>query len=448
MVNITKEKVLSGISFIKTDIWRIRAKDLSFVKAFSIRMIRIAILVIRGINKDQVMLRASSLTFYSALSIVPLLAMAFGISTGFGLDQLLEQQLMENFPGQEAVMTKLTEMARVMLANTRGSLIAGIGVALLFWTVIRVLANIEGSFNNIWEVKKGRTLDRQCIDYLAVMLIGPILIVVSSSLNVFISTQVTSITREIGMLDMMGPFISFFLKRLPFCLIWVLFTILYIFMPNTKVKFMSGVTAGMVAGAIYQLNQWGYIRFQIGVGSYNAIYGSFAALPLFLIWLQLSWIIVLTGAKVSVLIQNIDIYEFAPDCECISPTFKNLTALYITRLVVKEFKEGRGPIGPSQISAILDMPRSLVNRVVEELVSSGILYEIRLSDKTVPVYQPARAIDDLTVYYVLNALDRNGAEDKDIPIESTATLQQLSDILESFKKQAEASPNNKKLKNL
>ena len=298
-IRVVRSKITN---FIKTDIWRIRVRNLPRRKSFFIKQLRILLLAIRGFHGDKCPLQASALTFYSILSVVPVVAMAFGVAKGFGFQKLLEKQLLEKFPGQEEVMMQVVNFALSLLENTKGGMIAGIGVAVLLWTVIKVLSNIERSFNTIWEIKKSRTFGRKFSDYLSIMLISPILVIMSSSVTVFITTQVTLITEKIALLGIFSSLIFFILKLLPYCLVWILFTFIYILMPNTKVNFSSGFIAGVFAGTIFQLAQWAYIYFQVGVAKYNAIYGSFAALPLFLVWLQLSWLIVLLGAEISFLI--------------------------------------------------------------------------------------------------------------------------------------------------
>jgi len=434
------------IRFLKTDIWRIRSKDISRSKSFLIKQLRIVLLALRGFDEDKCQLRASALTFYSLLSIVPVAAMAFGIAKGFGLEKLLERQLLEKLPGQEEILLNIVNFARSLLNNTKGGVVAGIGVVVLFWTVIKVLGNIERSFNDIWGIKTQRVLGRRFSDYLSVVLICPFLFIMSSSATVFITTQIVMLTEKFSFLGVFSSMIFFVLKLLPYCMVWILFTFIYIFMPNTKVNFTSGLLAGIVAGSIYEIVQWAYIAFQVGVARYNAIYGSFAALPLFLVWLQLSWLIVLFGAEISFAHQNVDLYEFEPDSLRVSFSFKKLLSLRIAHLLVTNFTEGKKPLTESQISQDLEIPIRLVRQILYELVECGIVCEVKTPEYKKSAYQPARNIDSLTITYIINALEKRGLDN--IPVVQTQELKVLSDSLITFGHLIEKSAHNKLLKDI
>jgi len=439
-LSVIKSKITE---FFKTGVWRIRLKDLPRKKAFAIKQLRIILLTIRGFSDDKCPLRASALTFYSLLSVVPVAAMAFGIAKGFGFAKRLEKQLYENFSAQEEVLTQVITFANSLLENTKGGVIAGIGIAILFLSVIKVLSHIESSLNAIWEIEESRSFGRKISDYLSIMLICPILIIMSSSVTVFITTQITHITEKVALLGMFSPIIFFMLKMLPYGLIWILFITIYIFMPNTRVDFSAGIIAGVIAGTIFQIAQWTYINFQVIVAKYNAIYGSFAALPLFLIWLQISWLVVLFGAEISFAYQNVDTYEFETDTRRISPAFKKLLALQITHLLVNNFSKGEKPLTANQISQALEMPVRLVRQILNELVESGIFSSTKSNIDKDPAYQPARDINLFTVKYIIEALEHRGSND--IPVAQTSKLQALSETLETFGDEIEKSPANRLL---
>jgi len=440
------ELISKFFNFIRIDIWRIRLADLPFGKSFLIKQLRIILLAFRGYNEDRCILRASSLTFYTLLSIVPVAAMFFGVAKGFGFEKRLESQLFERFPGQEEVLSQVIRFSSSLLEQTRGGLIAGIGMVVLFWSVLKVLGHIEMALNDIWEIKESRSWGRKFSDYLSIMLISPILVLMSGSVTVFITTQVTEITQKVALLGIFSPLISFSLKLMPYVLIWILFTILYIIMPNTKVTFKAGFLGGVIAGTLYQIAQGAYISFQIGAAKYNAIYGSFAALPLFLMWLQISWWIVLFGAELSFANQNVDTYEYEPDSLKVSAGFKKLLTLQIIHLLIKRFANGDKPLTDIQISGQLKMPIRLVHSILFDLVASDLVSEIRTEADKEFAYQPARDIHKMNIQYVLEALDHKGTED--IPVAKTEDHQALFDALKDFSEAMAESPANKLLKDI
>jgi len=434
------------VSFVKTDIWRMRLKDHSPGKSFLIRLVRIVVLALRGFDENKCMFRASALTYYTLLSIVPVIALMFGIAKGFGLQKQVETLLLAKMEGQQEVVTRIIDFANSLLANTSGGFIAGVGVAFLFWTIIRVLSNIERSFNDIWGVVKPRSFARKFGDYLSIILVCPILLAIAGSATVFVSSQIRLIVEKVPLLQNLGPLFWMLFKLLPYCTIWVAFTFIFIFMPNTRVKFKSALIGSIVAGTIFQLVQWIYINFQIGVARYGAIYGSFAALPLFLIWLQTSWLVVLFGAEVSFAHQNVETYEFEPDCLSVSRSFKTLLSLLVTQRLVHRFCDGEKPSDASGLSHELDIPVRLVRQILYELSESGVASEVRKGEDKELAYQPAIDLDKVTVKFVIDHLERRGTSD--IPVAKSNELDKLSDSLRQFGQIIEKSPANVLLKSL
>ena len=321
------------VDFLKKDIWRISFNDMPKYKIIIVKQLRVLLLAFRGYDEDKVSLRSSALTFYSMLSVVPVAAMAFGISKMVGIDKHLTRSLNDQFTGQQEVLEWIIKFANSFLENTKGGLIAGIGAIILFWSVMKVFANIESSFNAIWQIRKGRTWFRKFSDYISMLIVAPILLVSSSSATVFLTTALKDLVAEVSFLSMIGPVIFMFVRLIPYVLIWFLLTMVFMVMPNTKVNFKSAFIAGVISGTAFVLVQWIYIHFQVGVSKYNAIYGSFAALPLFLIWMQMSWLIILFGAEISFAVQNVEKYEFEPDSQNLSSYSLRVITLMITHLL-------------------------------------------------------------------------------------------------------------------
>jgi membrane protein len=434
------------LNFIQTDIWRMRLRDHSRGKSLLIRFLRVVVLAIRGFNENKCKFRASALTFFSLLSIVPVIALMFGIAKGFGLQERVAAQILEKMRGQEEVANKVIAFSNSLLDKTSGGVIAGVGVIFLFWTIISLLSNIEGSFNDIWGVVKPRTFGRKVSDYLVTMLVCPILLAVAGGATIFLSGQIQTLTEKFPMLNNFGPAFWLVMKLLPYLTIWISFTFIFIFMPNTKVIFVSGLIAGIVAGTLFQLVQWGYVNCQVQLTAKYAIYGSFAALPLFLLWLQFSWFIILFGAEVSFAHQNVETYEFEPDCLSASHSFKTLLSVLITQRLVRRFCDGEKPIDASDLSHELEIPVRLVRQLLYDLSESGIISEVRKGEDKELAYQPATDVDKLTVKFIIDRLEQRGTSS--IPVLRSVEMDKLSDCLRQFDATIEKSPANILLKNL
>ncbi len=428
--------------FTLEDLWRIPLHQKSKSRSFLIRQLRIIILAIKGFMEDRVSMRASSLTFYTLLSVVPIVAMAFGVAKGFGFQNTMENFIIKNFKGQEEVMNYVISLSYSILEDVQGGLLAGIGLIMLIWSVMQVLNNIESSFNAIWQIKKPRPFFRKLSDYLSIMLIGPLLIIVSSSVMVYISTQVQSVT----LFHAFSPLFQVFLRFVPYALIWLLFTLIYIILPNTRVNFKYALIAGILAGTGFQVVQWAYIHFQIGVSKYSALYGTFAALPLFLIWLQLSWLIVLLGAEISFAYQNVEKYELEAESLHISPHNKRILALLIVHHIIRNFEEGGEPDTSTGIGQKLKIPLRLVRDILFDLTKAGVLNETVTESPKEKGYQPAIDIGVIDIQFVTTKLDALGTDQ--VMVSESKIFAKLSQISDQMYETLKASPTNVLLKDI
>jgi membrane protein len=434
------------LNFVQTDIWRMRLRDHSRGKSLFIRFLRIVILAVRGFNENKCKFRASALTFFSLLSIVPVIALMFGIAKGFNLQDRVAAQILEKMKGQEEVANRIIAFSNSLLDKTSGGVIAGVGVIFLFWTIISLLSNIENSFNDIWGVVKPRTFGRKFSDYLVTMLVCPILLAVAGGVTIFLSGQIETITEKIPLLKTFGPMFWVILKLLPYVTLWVAFTFIFVSMPNTKVKLLSGLIAGIVAGTLFQLVQWGYVNCQVQLTAKYAVYGSFAALPLFLLWLQFSWFIILFGAEVSFAHQNVETYEFEPDCLSASNSFKMLLSLFITQRLIRKFCDGEKPSDATSLSRELEIPVRLIRQLLYDLSESGVISEARKGEDKELAYQPATDVDKMTVKFVIDRLMQRGTSS--IPVLQSAEMDKLSGCLRQLGEVVEKSPVNVLLKNV
>ncbi len=412
------------IHYLTVGIWRIPSATLSGRKLFVLQQLRVVVLAVKGFHRDQCMLRASALTLYTLISVVPVVAMAFGIAKGFGFQERLRVMLLEKFVEQQEVVTRIVDYAENMLANTSGGLVAGVGAAILFFTVVKLFSNIEKSFNDVWGIPKGRSWFRRFTDYLSMMLILPMLLVVAAAATALVTSKVEAFMERVALLGPAAWLVLLALRLLPYMLMWLLLLILYVYMPNTKVHLRSGILAAIVAGTIYQLIQWAYFTFQVGVTKYSSIYGGFAALPLFIIWVQVSWVVVLLGAEIAFAHQNVATYEFEPDCLKASSATRQRVALAVMHHQVKDFVEGKKPETAEEIANALQTPFRLVSEMCFELTEAGLLVETRRPDPRQSGYLPARDVNTITVASVLEALDARGSDD--IPLVDSQATRQLA----------------------
>lgn len=395
-------------NFINEDIWLLHEQKLPPFKAAIIKSLKIIILSVQGFSRDLCPLRASALTLYSILSIVPVIAMLFGIAKGFGFENMLEERLIDQLPDQQTMVLQLISFAQNLLDNTKGGVVAGIGVVVLFWTIINVIGNIEESFNYIWKIGKGRSISRKFSDYLSLMLLAPVVLIASSSITVFLKTKITWLITVIQLPEFGTWLVIKALGLSPLVLMIGLFAFTFIFMPNHKINYRAGVIAAVVAGAMYHLSQWVYLSLQIGASNYNAIYGSFAALPLFVVWLQIGWMIVLFGCEMAFFLQNYETYRNNNRFSDLSFSLKKVIALQITHLIIKNFIQLNNPFSANEIAAKLVIPIAIIQPVLLNLMACHIIVEFKNQDEDDEVYQPAVDINILTIAYVINALELSG----------------------------------------
>ncbi len=430
-------------------ILEIRIQNVSPIKALFLRVLRVLILSLKGFLKRDDQKTASVLTYYSILNVVPIVGVAFAIAKGFGLEKLIQAEILQI--AQKAnwgsdITTQILSFSRSALDQAKGGVIAGVGVIILFWTVISIFGKIEASLNTIWDVKRPRTLARKFTDYLTMMILAPILLIISSSVTVLVGSQVKAVVTKIAFLGPLGTFILLILNLLPYASMWLLLTILYAVMPNTRIPFRSALAGGIVAGTLFQIIQWIYIRFQIGVAGYNAIYGSLAALPLFLAWVQISWMVVLFGAEAAHATSHYETYGFHPDYVRLSGASIKILFVRIVHLLIRRFSQGSPALSADQIAHNLEIPAVLVRELLSRMIDVGLVVETVGGRSNRTTYQPARSIDDLTIHAVLDAFENEGH--LEVPAQPSEEAQKILRSLNEISESVRNSPANLRLKEI
>ncbi|MFO7911450.1 MAG: YhjD/YihY/BrkB family envelope integrity protein [Desulfotignum sp.] len=394
--------------------------------------------------RDRCSLQASALTLYTLLSIVPVMAMAFGIAKGFGFQKYLETRILSLFAGQEQVIQNVLTFSMNLLERTKGGLMAVLGIIFLMYALIKLMGHMEDTFNRIWRVQGNRYIIRKITDYITIFMAAGLLVIFSGSATIFITGYLEKFIAALDFSAGLSWLISFGLNIFPFVSVWAVFSFFYMFVPNKNVNVRAALAGGIIAGTIFQLAQIAYVQFQLGVSTYNAIYGSFAAIPLFLLWLKTSWTIMLFGAEISFVWENFDILQTDdPAYDHISIRIKKMIILRTAVFCVKKFAQGRVPVTSAGVAAHLNLSVNLVTVFMEKLVRCGILFAV---SAPVPGYTLARDIECLTVMDVVTAFEHLGEDD--LYMGETLEMAALEQSLEKFAEAARHSSGERFLKDI
>ena len=402
---MNKSRINSWLQFLTDGIWRVTEDEVTPLQQRLYACIKVVSLSIKQFDVDRITERASALTYSTLLSIIPILAILFAIARGFGFDSLVESQFRSGVASQQAEL--IISWINSYLEHAQSGIFIGVGLVVLLWTVLILTDTIERSFNAIWQVKRPRSVMRKITDYFSMILLLPILIVVSSGLGIFMSTYIKDMENYV----VLAPIVKFLVRLIPYVLTWSMFTALFIFIPNTKVKFSHAWLPGIIAGSAFQAFQYFYINSQIWVSSYNAIYGSFAAIPMFLLWTQISWTICLLGAEMCYISQNLSSFNFGKETANISRRYHDFFCTIILSSICKRFAVGASAYTAEELSKEHKIPIRLTKKLLYELQDMKLILETSHDYKSDEIrYTPALDINVLTVGMLLSRLDSTGSE--------------------------------------
>ena len=398
--------------FCLETIWSIRLNSLSLPKAILLKVCRIVVLTIRFFLQNRCALHAASLTYYTLLAIVPVLALMFGIARGYGFDGILRKKLVAMLHGNPDLAEKFLEFTESAISNAGGGVITGVGVLFLIWTAVKLLASIEKSFNGIWGVQRGRSWSRKFCDYLTSLVICPFLMVVMATTSDMMTDSMKNFVSTLSHAEFWLGSVDLIMGCLHLVSIWFIFYFIYAFVPNTKVSFKAAFIAGILAGTAYSLLQSLYVYAQMSLSSYNVVYGSFAAVPFLLILMNLGWTLTIFGAQLAFAIQNVNQYELEPGSGIrpLSPRRQKICTLQIVHALACNFVAHGKPISAVSLSKNLEIPIRTTRAIIYALCEVGIISQLMGDNSEDDVYQLAVPPDEVTVQYVLKAIDDNGAD--------------------------------------
>ena len=435
--------------FLRTDVWHDPDPPGRF-RLFGYQALRVIFLTISGLRDQLVLLRASALSYSTLLAIVPLLAIAFSMLKGLGVHSQIEHLLVNYLTAeQEALSKKIIEY----ISNTDFKALGAFGTALLIVAVLMMLSNVERTFNELWGVSSNRSVIRKISDYISVLILGPLLIVISTALMTSLSSH--TVVNTLSQYEVFEQFFVLFKTIVPHAGLWIAFTAMYMLMPNTRVRFVPALIAGIACGSLWELAFRVYTSFNIGVARYNTIYGTFAVLPIFIVWLYISWIIVLIGAKMSYAIQNVRSHQQEFKDYTVGQEEREEMAVHVMIKIVDQFHRGAPPLTEGEVSKALSMPVGLIRETISRLAADGLVREIYGEE---PRYQPGRNPNLISVLDVCQAMRNSHAQsqwqlsgDEKYPaleklIHSTRSMEasklgetSMLDLLDGFEKSGDRS---------
>lgn len=397
-------------NFLERDVWVKPEKAHPFY-CFFLRVIRIVLLTVKLYFRNQCPLKASALTYYTIFSLVPVAALFFGIAQIWGFADMLEKKIRSWFHLYPEAANLVINFSYDTLREAKGGVIAGAGVLLLVWTTVKLLANIEYSLNSIWGINRGRSLVRKITDYIAIIVIFPVLLMTAASGLIFASSAMSGVLSNMAVSSFIPT--GFLAKLVPLAAIWAGLSLLYMVMPNTRVKFPASLLAGLFAAIIYLSFQYLYIYLQFMLVKQNTIYGSFAALPLLLLYLHISWLVFLAGAQLAFSFQNEREYEMLPGGE-LSLRKKYICVFAIMETIIVNFRKDGRLFTDEELSRALSLPIRLTRELLNMLVKAHILCESLRTDREESViFLPAQALEKLTPKAVLRALEELGEDEEE-----------------------------------
>lgn len=402
-----KEKFKQLIHFFTRSLWRVTEDDVSSSRYKSYNLLKITIQTIKCFFKDRIWIRAAALSYTTLFSIIPILALLFAIAKGFGFSNLMERLFRGGMVENGTVDMVMTFIDNY-LEYAKSGVFIGIGIAMLLWAIVNLADSIESSMNAIWDVKRERSYFRKLTDYMALFIVFPLIIILYAGVSIFMTT----IYERLAEYFLISSFVHICIKLAPYVLSGLIMTGLFLFIPNTKVRFKNAFIPGMITGIIFQAFLYIYIQIQMSVSSYNAIYGSFAIIPMFMLWADISWSIILFGVEMSYVSQNIELYNFGQETDNVSRRYHDFLCVVVMSLICKRFEEGGEPYTASELADAGEIPIRLTNRLLDELEVAGLIYGFSADAKSeIEHYLPAIAISKLSVGYLLSTLESHGCED-------------------------------------
>lgn len=398
------------IHFLRYDMWRLTTAELNGLTAktrLGYYTLRTVVLVIRGFTSKNLNDKARSLTYSLIFTLVPILAMVVAVAKGFGVDTVIEAQLQKSFLGETNLIPTIMAMVERYLDTAQGGVFIGVGILILLWAVYSFFSSVETAFNEIWNVHNTRSIVRRVSTYIAVLFLIPVLLIVSSGLSIFVQSVFAHSAHE-GFAHVV--FHEYGVRLLQFAICWVMFTLMYIAIPNTRVKLLSALIPGVIFGTLFQALQMLSVYIILFLGRTSIVYGAFATIPILLTWLEWTCLLIMIGAEMSYAIQNNQEYEYEHELEHMSRRYKDYITLYLLRCIIDRFEQEQPAASAIDLAVGNTLPVRLVYQLLSRLVEVGLLTEITSETESEVRYLPSFDTHKMSIGMILERIDCQGEE--------------------------------------
>ena len=418
---------------IHSVLWEVELNQLPQWQRIIIKLLRIFQAVISDLSDGLPTLRAMSLVYTTLLSTIPVLALSFSALKGFGLHNEIEPLLLHLLLPLGEQGAHITNQIIVFVDNIDVGLLGIMGIALLFYTVITLIHKIERAFNYTWHLTEYRGIGQRISDYLSVIMIGPILVFSAIAITATIASS--TIITTLSVIEPIGIIITATGTLLPYLLVIAAFTAIYLLVPNTRVKFGSALTGAFIAGILWESTGWLFASFVVKSGNYTAVYSSFAILVLFMIWLYLSWLILLIGASISFYHQHPDKIPAGQNLSSLSNRMKETIALLAMYHIGKSFHENKTPWTSSELADALNVSNEVLSDILHALEFDKLINRHQDRDTS---YLPSQSLENISIIRILEAIRRhNESNYSNIDsIHSEKTIEDLSQRIDDSIKQS------------
>lgn len=409
-----KDVIIKIKDFFQVTLWQELPKQTNLIWRWLISSLRVSYILIRELATGELNLRAMSLVFTTLLSLVPLIAVAFSVLKAFGVHNQIEPFLLSVLEPLGSKGAEITTNIIGFVQNVKVGVLGSLGVAMLFYTIVALIQKIENAFNFVWRVKRARTLARRFTDYLSVVMIGPILVV--TAMGVAATVMNNDVVQSMQAIEPFGTLLLFVTKLIPYLMIILAFSFLYMFIPNTRVELKPALIGAVVAGVLWVTVGKIFASFVASSSNYTAIYSSFAILFFFMIWLYLGWLILLIGSQVAFYFQHLKLVSLGGKDYELSPRLREKEGLWLMVLIAKQFQQQKPALSLQQLEQETTLTTNILQDLLMKLEQGRLVVELAGDE---PCYLPAQDITEIKVKTIIDCL-RTAEESEMMMLKSNA----------------------------